>query len=460
MNDESSPRCSAYPQSHAAMLSLPLAILAWLSACPVQALPAFARQTQHPCATCHIGGFGPQLTPFGRQFKLLGYTLKAGDNVKVPLSLMLVESFTRTRKAQPDVAAKGFSRNDNLELQQAAVFFAGRLGAHLGVFAQATYSQNGGLLGWDNIELRYARTFRSAAHAGIWGVSLNNNPGVGDVFNTTPAWQFPYMSADLAPSAPATPILFESLAGRVVGASAYAQIDGAWYLEAGGYRSLSPAFLRRVDADYGGRLATATPYARLAYTRNMARGNFELGGIALVARNGLTATDPAGHAVPLPGPTDRYQDLALDASYQHIDGGAHLFTLKALYVDERQRFDATYAAGAATHPRGTLHALNLDGSYWYRNSWGVTLGAFAYKGSADPLRYGGNGRPDTSGGVVELDWNPYGKADSWAAPFANLRLGAQYTLYTRFSGAVHNIDGAGRRARDNDTMFLYAWLAL
>src|SRR5260370_28529001 len=38
------------------------------------ALPSFARQTGQRCAACHVGGDWPQLTPWGRFFKLSGYT--------------------------------------------------------------------------------------------------------------------------------------------------------------------------------------------------------------------------------------------------------------------------------------------------------------------------------------------------------------------------------------------------
>src|ERR1700726_3328092 len=43
---------------------------------PAQALPSFARQTGQPCGTCHTDF--PYLTPFGRRFKLLGYTVGGG----------------------------------------------------------------------------------------------------------------------------------------------------------------------------------------------------------------------------------------------------------------------------------------------------------------------------------------------------------------------------------------------
>src|ERR1700738_285834 len=44
---------------------------------PAKALPSFARQTGQPCGACHTDF--PALTPFGRRFKIGGYTLGGGD---------------------------------------------------------------------------------------------------------------------------------------------------------------------------------------------------------------------------------------------------------------------------------------------------------------------------------------------------------------------------------------------
>ncbi|MBS0552116.1 MAG: cytochrome C, partial [Proteobacteria bacterium] len=45
----------------------------------------------------------------------------------------------------------------------------------------------------------------------------------------------------------------------------------------------------------------------------------------------------------------------------------------------------------------------------------------------------------------------------WGAPWANLRLGLQYTMFDKFNGARRNYDGSGRDAKDNNTLFLFAW---
>lgn len=72
-----------------------LAALGLLAAAPAaHAVPSFARQTGADCAACHVGAFGPQLTPYGIKFKLGGYTETDGKDGKVPLSAMLVGSYT------------------------------------------------------------------------------------------------------------------------------------------------------------------------------------------------------------------------------------------------------------------------------------------------------------------------------------------------------------------------------
>ena len=87
---------------------------------PASAVPSFARQTGMACAACHT--VFPELTPFGREFKLNGYVL---DNIRQvtgidtsdrqtlainsipPVSAMLQVSYTHTSKALPDSTLPG-----------------------------------------------------------------------------------------------------------------------------------------------------------------------------------------------------------------------------------------------------------------------------------------------------------------------------------------------------------------
>jgi hypothetical protein len=100
-------------------------------------VPSFVAQTGRPCEACHVGGLGPQLTPFGREFKLRGYTARA-VSFKVPFAAFIQSSFTHTQKAQTPSPAPSFQAKDNIALDQISVFLAGGVGSHLGAFVQTT----------------------------------------------------------------------------------------------------------------------------------------------------------------------------------------------------------------------------------------------------------------------------------------------------------------------------------
>ena len=113
-------------------LLIPLFVL--LLSRGAQAVPDLAAQTGQPCTMCHVGGFGPQLTPFGRAFKIGGYTQTGGEGwaSQVPLSLMVQTSFTNTGAGLPaDQIPTGglhYSANNNFSIDQVSGFIAGGLG--------------------------------------------------------------------------------------------------------------------------------------------------------------------------------------------------------------------------------------------------------------------------------------------------------------------------------------------
>ena len=59
---------SAILRKLAAIAAIAVPAAAGLGVTNAAAVPAFAVQTGEPCQGCHVGGFGPQLTPFGREF--------------------------------------------------------------------------------------------------------------------------------------------------------------------------------------------------------------------------------------------------------------------------------------------------------------------------------------------------------------------------------------------------------
>jgi hypothetical protein len=439
-------------QGFAAACLLALALLGL--AAPASAVPAFAVQTGRPCSACHVGGFGPELTPFGREFKLGGYTLRT-NTFNVPLSSMAVASFVHTARDQPPPPVRDFGLNDNAAVDQISLFVAGGLGDHFGAFVQTTYDGVARAFHWDNLDLRAVVRETIKKTTMVLGLSVNNAPTVQDAFNTLPAWGFPYTSSALAPSPSAAPLI-GSLAQNTLGVTAYAWINSQIYLEAGGYRSPDSRFLIHagVDPTVPGNIAGTAPYARIAYDRNLGSQNFEIGAF------GMSANIDPGHDQSLEL-TDHYADLGVDASYQLFASKKNVVTVNARYTNEQQRLDASQALGLATNSHLNLRDFRVAVAYYWHDRIGFTVQPFDTWGKPDELLYGANRtyQPDSSGVVLQIDGTPWGDGGSPLGPRFNMRIGLQYTAYASFDGAGSNYDGMGRSAADNNTLRVFTWFA-
>ena len=183
------------------------------------AVPSFARQTGMPCSQCHTLSFGPALTPYGRQFKLNGYTFGEGEH-PMPLAFMVQGGFSHTDVAPPaDAQPAHFAPNNNVSVDQVSVFLATRLTEHIGMFSQSTYSGEDRHFSWDNTDIRYARPLKLFGTDAVVGISVNNNPTVQDLWHSSPAWAYPYIGSPLVPGIGAAPII-GGLGGVVAGATA------------------------------------------------------------------------------------------------------------------------------------------------------------------------------------------------------------------------------------------------
>lgn len=426
---------------------------------PASAVPAFTDQTGQPCAACHVGGFGPQLTPFGREFKLGGYTMRT--KASMPLATMVQASFTHTA-ADNSGPPRYFSPNDNFALDQASMFLAGGVGHHLGGFVQATYDGVGHHFHWDNTDIRLVNTGRLLGTDATYGLSFNNAPMVQDAWNTTPAWSFPYTSSALASSPSATPLLDGALAQNVVGLTAYGWFNHHLYVEAGGYSTPAAGTLNWLGADPmggPGNIRGLAPYGRIAWQTKLAGGTAEAGAFA------LKATFDPGRQIASNGYGDRYTDVGLDASWIKSLASSNTVSANFRYIHEASNLEASCvlaAIGDGSNPECAATDLNEwrgDVSYYWHNKIGASLGAFATSGTSNSLLYAPTNRPDSNGLTAQIDYTPWGNGNSPMGPLANLRVGIQYTAYGRFNGAVNNYDGNGANAADADTLRVFTWLA-
>lgn len=430
------------------------ALTALLVGTNARAVPSFAQQTGLPCQQCHTVAYGPALTEYGRQFKLNGYVFGEGQSL-MPLALMVQGGYSRTRADQPDVPAPNYKVNNNFSVDQVSLFVASRITPHLGLFAQITYDGIGHVTAWDNLDLRYARSFTLGDNALVTGVSVNNSPTVQDLWNSTPTWGFPYISSALAPTPAAGPMI-GGLGQTVLGATAFVSVNNRYYFEAGGYRGLSSKWLDKtgVGADASANLTGVSPYWRAAVQWSQGPQSYSVGTFGMENRVQADATMPE---------KDRYTDFGFDATYQYAGTGRHVLAANVSLIHERQQL----AAGESDAVNNSLQTFNADLTYAFQRTWVGAVSVFSTSGTTNtalnspaPLSGSATGSPDSRGYSLQAEYIPFGKLNSYARPWLNVRVGLQYVAYTKFNGADSNYDGFGRSAGDNNTTFAYFWVIL
>jgi hypothetical protein len=354
----------------------------------------------------------------------------------------------------------------------ASIFAGGKITDNIGLFGQWTYNayttvqnQFQGHSGSDQFDLRYADRFIDSNRDLIIGASLNNNPGVTDVWNTfnsaftsvpgyvpvsNPKGAGPFVDV------PSKPII-QSLGPIAAGMNVYAYWNNAVYAEVGAYQTANGAFSflsqgisdANMTTKLKGRL---NPYWRLALNHDWGANSAMLGVYGL---NVDTYVDPTN----ISGPTNSYRDIGIDGQYQYILD-PQMVSAQFSYIKENQNYDANNIPGS--NSSNTLGYLRLKTTYVYRAKVGASLGYTSITGSADTMY---TTSPDNNGNPV-----PFGNANNtpntriWIPevfwmPVQNVRVGAQYYKFTQYNGSSSNYDGNSRNASDNNTLFFYVWSA-
>jgi len=418
------------------------------------AIPGFARQTNLSCKSCHT--IFPELNAFGRLFKLNGYTLTAVETINVTdsldnntlnllktaqLSAMMQNSYTNVSKTIP-----GTQNNNFAFPQQLSIFLGGEITPRIGAFIQVTYDDQGAAFGLDNTDIRYADQTSLADKSLIYGLTLNNNPTVQDIWNSTPAWGFPYASSSVVPSPIASTLIEGGLAQNVAGLGIYALWNNLIYGEVSLYRSEKQGGPHPPDSTASGTIKSLAPYWRLALQFNAGQHYFEIGTFG-------TSVEmfPGG----LNGLTDKFTDIGIDFNYEKPFGDNE-FTLHASFIRENRSLAATFNSGGAMGNSPALNSFKVVGNYYINGMIGFSLGYFMITGDADSLLYApaafsgsSSGTPDSGGIIAEVNY----------LPWMNTKFGIQYVAYTKFNGSSSNYDGNGRSASDNNSVYVIAWLA-
>ena len=440
--------------------SFVLFISLFLQVPQASAIPSYARQTGFPCKSCHY--MPPELTPLGRAFKLNGYTMAgkptvtspgkgntSGLNIleSFPLSVLLDTSFTSLKSPEPG------SQNGSFQLpQQASLFLAGAWATHVGSFVQVTYTSQGDHFTWDNSDIRYANATKLLKKDLAYGITLNNNPTVEDLWNSTPAWGFPWVGSDWAPGPNAGAIVNGGLGEDVAGIGMYAMWDNHLYLAGTIYRSAHIGVpqpntgLDGSGAPLSINIRGVAPYWRLAWQQNSKNNNLMIGTYGMHMKSTPGA---------ITGLEDSYTDWAADFQYDRIipQFKGDVLSFRGTYIRENTALVATGFSLADPLIQHHLNTVQANAEYHFGDKYSATIGYFDVDGTPDPLLFpqaplsgNANGDPRSSGLIGNISW--------W--PVQNIGLTFQYTGYTRFNGAATNYDGAGRNAGSNNTLYLVA----
>jgi hypothetical protein len=442
-----------------------------LTSTPSHALPTFARQTGQNCLACHAGGQFPELTPYGRLFKLTGYTI--GERT-LPFAAMAVVSDSRvSNTSKSDDPKADFQKNNSLIFATASGFVAGKVTDNIGAFLQVTYdnyaaqSEDGNFHGHtsaDNMDIRYADRLISPESDLIWGVTANNNPSIADPWNSAAAWMqyvpvpSPTSSSFIDGNTPYPGI---AAGGNIAGLAAYMYWNQLVYVEVGGYRTASglASFMSAgVPKDEKTKLQGTNPYWRVALSKEWGAHNIMVGTSGMIAD---VFDDPLDTSDP--NSVHHFRDIGIDSQYQYLLD-PHSVTVQLAYTRDSHRYPSFLADQPVvdvngiplpnTNTEDKTDVFRVKGSYIYEAKYGGSLAFFNQTGSTnsalyDPTRVYGNinAKPAISGWTPEIFWTP----------LQYLRIGLQYTLYSKYNGTANNYDGAGRNASDNNSLFLYVW---
>jgi hypothetical protein len=438
-----------------ASLIAPL-LVTGLRAPTAHAVPSYSRQTGFPCRSCHTTP--PELTPLGRTFKLNGYTItgmpvtkaektsrEAGLSLlqSLPLSVFFETSYTQTNKVQPG------TQNNSFEFpQDVSLFVAGAWATHLGSFVQFTYDTQDDHFSWDLTDIRYSNTRKSVfGKSFVYGLDLNNAPGVEDLWHATPVWGLPFIAPDSAPSPAAATIVDGTLATDVAGFGAYGMWNDHLYLNVTGYRSEHIGGAQPNPEDNGAsfNIHGLAPYWRAAWQQNWGNNYLEVGTYGMFMRS-----TPNTIVVGTPGSsvTDNYTDTAFDFQYDRTIPRFHndVLSIRGTMIHENSALNATAFFTELDQLRHHLNTIKANAEYHFGDRYSGTFGWFNTTGTRDFGVFGDsqNGSPASSGYILNLSW--------W--PTQNIDIAGQYTGYWKFNGLKTNIDGAGRNASDNNTMYV------
>ena len=405
------------------------------------AIPSFARQTGFSCDVCHT--VFPHLTPFGKDFKLHGYTMDTSKAVqsdasnnnmpgldinKIPmLSVRIVSRWNNQAGGQQTVPGGvvtggqgfmshpgGFGGQDVLNLVgDSSIYVAGKIAPHLGTFLELTgIDDEGGSLGLGIFDLALVGNDTTLGSKRlVYGVRAVNAMDMGDPSNTFGMWGL--TSILMAMSTHNT--LFDPNQAVLEGGELY----GMWGdFDTGGlYASLgvyNPSANQTGNGFVQGNIATNGSFegstgengaVRLAYyIPTFSNVHTEVGAYTYFGPESMLA--PTASTVGIY--KDNFLSYGIDAQAQWITDN-NLAELFAVFESENDsKFYGSDAFGGTSYAtNGTSVSrtgIGIMADYYFRRTYGAYLKYF-YRNSSQVQDV------DLSGLAFGLSWYAFQNAD-------------------------------------------------
>ncbi len=445
------------------------------------AIPSFARQTGLACASCHT--VFPHLTPFGRFFKLHGYTMTSAKLIKalkvyfkndttmvkrvalqishIPMVSVRIASRWNDQAgggnlvpAGPVTAGQGFMStpegyggNDALNIVAgSSLYIAGEITPNMGSFLEfGGVDDAGGSFGLGMFDLALVSNSQKLVGMDfVYGIRAEDGLGAGDPSNTVGTWGLNSTLMGLSTHN----TLFDAGIAMMEGGELFGMLgnfnSGGLYASVGAYRPSVDQTMNSYlqgslagDGSFDGTNGAANGYLRLSYYLPPIGNNLytEIGTFGYVGSLNMTATQLS--ALADPRYIDHYSDYGVDLQAQYI-GGKNLVELFALFQDQKD--GAFYGIDELTGFPGDGEAVSRQGlgvkaDYYYDG----TIGCYAkylYQSSAQLKDI------NVSGGIIGASYFPW----------ENVNLRLEEALYSRYNiGIAQYAPGAGLSARPTHT---------
>lgn len=420
------------------------------------AIPSFARQTGFSCDVCHT--VFPHLTPFGRDFKLHGYTLYTSNQVKsssqtdtmpglainkIPmLSVRIVSRWNNQAGGEHTVpggvvtAGQGFMSHpggygdkDVLNLVgDSSVYIAGKIAPHLGTFLELTgIDDEGGSLGLGIFDLALVGDDTTLGNKQfVYGIRAVDAMDTGDPANTFGMWGI--TSTLMAMSTHNT--LFDPNQAVLEGGELY----GMWgdFNTGGIYASLgvyNPSQNQTANGFVQGNIAGNGSFmgsnsengaVRLAYyLPSLSNVHAEIGAYTYFGPESMLAPTISTIGIY----KDNYLSYGLDAQAQWItdDNLAELFFVYQNQNDSKFYGTDTFSGNSYSTNGTSVSRIGIGvmADYYYKRKYGAYLKYF-YRNSTQ---------------VKDIDLSGLAMGVSWYA-FQNVNLRVEETLFNKYNAGV------------------------